>query len=72
MAKSPNHTSLWTVIDGMQRRLEAAGLERRVVDAAVTTGIEALLEMSPPRVVPRHERRRRAIPAWLRPHMRTV
>jgi hypothetical protein len=32
----------------MQRRLEAEGLDRDVVDAAVTCGLEALLEVVPP------------------------
>jgi hypothetical protein len=48
-------TSLWAVIEGMQLRLEALGLESEVVDAAVTRGLEALLERdtSPPRPVRR-------------------
>lgn len=37
-------TSLWSVIEGMQVRLEALGLEREVVDAAVARGLESLLE----------------------------
>jgi hypothetical protein len=42
-------TSLWSVIENMQRRLEAEGLDRDVVDAAVTQGLEALLDIAPPR-----------------------
>lgn len=42
--KQPNDvTSLWTVIDSMQRKLETEGLDREVVDAAVIRGMESLL-----------------------------
>jgi hypothetical protein len=40
-------TSLWSVIEKMQRRLEAEGLDRDVVDAAVATGLQALLDFAP-------------------------
>ncbi len=36
-------TSLWSVIDSMQRKLETEGLDRDVVDAAVIRGMESLL-----------------------------
>jgi hypothetical protein len=36
-------TSLWAVIESMQRRLEGEGLDAAVVDAAVTRGLETLL-----------------------------
>ena len=55
-------TSLWSVIETMQRRLEAEGMARDVVDVAVTRGLEALLDLAPPRPRPtRAEPRRRAI-----------
>ena len=38
-----DHTSLWAVIEGMQLRLEADGLDTAVVDVAVTRGIESIL-----------------------------
>jgi hypothetical protein len=41
-------TSLWSVIENMQQRLEAEGLDSDVVDAAVTRGLEALLDIAPP------------------------
>jgi len=46
--KQKQTTSLWSVIDKMQRRLEDEGLDRDVVDAAVTTGLQALLDFAPP------------------------
>ncbi len=36
-------TSLWAVIEAMQRRLEGEGLDADVVDAAVARGLETLL-----------------------------
>jgi hypothetical protein len=45
---SKQTTSLWSVIENMQQRLEAEGLDRDVVDAAVTRGLEALLDIAPP------------------------
>jgi hypothetical protein len=62
--QSKKTTSLWAVVEGMQRRLEAEGLEREVVDAAVTRGLEALLDITPPPRPPRQERR--AAPLWTR------
>ena len=63
--KAPrNTTSLWTVIETMQRRLEAEGMARDVVDVAVTRGLEALLDLEPPRQPPPARRdvvRRRAL-----------
>ncbi len=35
--------SLWSLIESMQRRLEAEGLEHNVVDTAVTEGLRTLL-----------------------------
>ena len=64
MGKSPHTTSLWSVIETMQRRLEAEGMARDVVDVAVTRGLEALLDLEPPRVASparRAEARRRAV-----------
>jgi len=40
-------TSLWAVIEGLQKRLEDEGLDTEVVDAAITRGIEALLRKRP-------------------------
>lgn len=36
-------TSLWSVIESMQQRLEDEGLEEDVVDAAITGRLAALL-----------------------------
>jgi hypothetical protein len=36
-------TSLWTVVESMQRKLEGEGLDDQVVDVAVTRGLVALL-----------------------------
>jgi hypothetical protein len=48
MARSSKQTtSLWSVIENMQRRLEAEGMDRDVVDVAVTRGLEALLDIAP-------------------------
>jgi hypothetical protein len=42
--KNPgNTTSLWIVIESMQRKLEREGLDVAVVDAAVARGLEAIL-----------------------------
>ncbi|HTE56852.1 MAG TPA: hypothetical protein VK698_38635 [Kofleriaceae bacterium] len=46
--KRKQTTSLWSVIEKMQSRLEAEGMDRDVVDAAVTTGLQALLDFAPP------------------------
>jgi hypothetical protein len=35
--------SLWSIIEGLQRRLEREGLNNEVVDAAVTRGIAEIL-----------------------------
>jgi hypothetical protein len=35
--------SLWSLIETMQQRLEAEGLEKEVVDVAVTRGLLTLL-----------------------------
>ena len=60
----PHVTTLWSVIEKMQRRLEAEGLDRDVVDAAVARGLEALLDIAPPvRAVP-EEKVVRRIPLW--------
>jgi hypothetical protein len=64
-------TSLWSVIESMQRRLEDQGLDRDVVDIAVARGLEALLDMAPPPARPQRGQRRiaapRRMPAWMRP-----
>jgi len=61
---SKQTTSLWSVIENMQQRLEAEGLDCDVVDAAVTRGLEALLDLAPP-VRRRGEGRAAArIPLW--------
>ncbi len=55
MPDKPKQTmSLWSVIEKMQRRLEAEGMDRHVVDAAVTTGLQALLDFAPPTRTPVH------------------
>jgi len=49
MASAPKQTTtLWSVVEKMQKRLEAEGLDRDVVDAAVARGLEALLDIAPP------------------------
>lgn len=63
--KTRTSTSLWAVIEGMQKRLEAEGLDREVVDAAVARGIEALLALPEPRQPAPRPRPGRAM--WLRP-----
>lgn len=40
-------TSLWSLVDKMQRRLENEGLHSDVVDVAVTRGLEVLLGREP-------------------------
>ena len=67
--QSRKTTSLWAVVEGMQRRLEAEGLERDVVDAAVTRGLEALLDITPPRPPPPRRSERRAAAPWIRPRV---
>lgn len=58
MARKNSHstTSLWTVIESMQRKLEREGLDAAVVDAAVTRGLEAILtkhiDGKKPRAIP--------------------
>ena len=47
-ARPSSTTSLWKLIEALQRRLEDAGLDRDVVDLAVTRGVEAWLEIEPP------------------------
>ena len=47
MRSTASTTSLWAVIEGMQMRLEAEGLETEVVDAAIARGVEALLRTRP-------------------------
>ena len=53
---SQNSTSLWTVIEAMQRKLEREGLDTAVVDAAVARGLEAILtkhiDGKQPRAIP--------------------
>jgi hypothetical protein len=63
--KTKTTISLWAVIEGMQKRLEAEGLDRDVVDAAVARGIEALLTLPEPREVMPRKKKNRAL--WLRP-----
>jgi hypothetical protein len=70
MARSSKQTtSLWSVIENMQRRLEAEGMDRDVVDAAVTRGLEALLDMAPPlrRRPHGNDARTRRPPLWATP-----
>jgi hypothetical protein len=69
MARSSKQTtSLWSVIENMQRRLEAEGMDRDVVDVAVTRGLEALLDIAPPTRLRAQrnesESRRRARALW--------
>lgn len=63
--KTRTSISLWAVIEGMQKRLEAEGLDREVVDAAVARGIEALLTLPEPREVMPRKNKNGA--RWLRP-----
>ena len=51
--KPKETTSLWSVIESMQERLEREGLEQEVVDAAITGRLAALLRRhcSPRRVL---------------------
>ncbi len=62
--KTKTSISLWAVIEGMQKRLEAEGLDREVVDAAVARGIEALLTLPEPREVMPRKKKNSAM--WLR------
>lgn len=62
--KTRTSISLWAVIEGMQKRLEAEGLDREVVDAAVARGIEALLTHPEPREVMPRKKKNGAM--WLR------
>jgi hypothetical protein len=63
--KTKTTISLWAVIEGMQKRLEAEGLDREVVDAAVARGIEALLTLPEPREVMPKKKKNAAL--WLKP-----
>jgi hypothetical protein len=68
---SKQTTSLWSVIENMQQRLEAEGLDSDVVDAAVTRGLEALLDIAPPvrkraRLI--EARAAARVPLWARSH----
>ncbi len=68
---SKQTTSLWSVIENMQQRLEAEGLDSDVVDAAVTRGLEALLDIAPPirkRVKLIEARAAARVPMWTRSH----
>jgi hypothetical protein len=58
-------TSLWKLIEGMQRRLEAAGLDHDVVDVAVTRGLEAWFD-TVPSLASAHRRHGR-FPSWCTP-----
>lgn len=62
--KTRTSISLWAVIEGMQKRLEAEGLDREVVDAAVARGIETLLTLPEPREVMPRKKKNTAL--WLR------
>ena len=42
MGRKQRVTSLFSLIDSMQRRLEAEGLDNDVVDIAVTRGLQTL------------------------------
>jgi|GEM_PF-3654549 len=52
-------TSLWKVVDAMQRQLEREGLDTAMVDAAVTRGLAELLAGPAPEREPRPVFRRR-------------
>ena len=56
--------SLWSLVEKMQKKLEAEGLEHEVVDAAVTQGLETLLG-SPK--TPRSEPRQRLMSLLMLP-----
>jgi hypothetical protein len=58
-------TSLWQLIDRMQRRLEDEGLDHEVVDVAVTRGLEAWLDTVPP--LDTAHRRHGRFPLWCAP-----
>lgn len=58
-------TSLWKLIEGLQRRLEAEGLDHEVVDLAVTRGVEAFLDTVPP--IETAHRRHGRFPLWVAP-----
>lgn len=47
MYERKKFTSLWAMIESMQRKLEGEGLDEQVVDAAVTRGLETLLQTRP-------------------------
>lgn len=48
MSERKKFTSLWSLIESMQRKLEGEGLDEQVVDAAVTRGLETLLRTHRP------------------------
>jgi hypothetical protein len=48
MNERKKFTSLWSLIESMQRKLEGEGLEEQIVDAAVTRGLETLLRTHGP------------------------
>ena len=43
MRRNKRVTNLWSLIESMQKHLEAEGLENKVVDVAVTEGVKTLL-----------------------------
>lgn len=43
MGRKHTVTSLFSLVEAMQRRLEAEGLDNNVVDIAVTRGLQTLL-----------------------------
>lgn len=45
-------TSLWKVVEAMQRKLEREGLDTATVDAAVTQGLAELLSTPAPKPRP--------------------
>lgn len=57
-------TSLWSVIERMQKRLESEGLDRDVVDAAVALGLETLFAIAPPVRANGEEGAARRLPLW--------
>jgi hypothetical protein len=63
MTERTRTTSLWKLIEALQRRLEAEGLDREVVDLAVTRGLEAWLDPRP-EGLPDDDRAGAALPWW--------
>jgi hypothetical protein len=64
-ARKPKTTSLWALIDRIQRRLEAEGLGDDAIDRAVAHGLGTRLDTVPP--LRDAHRRHGRFPMWVAP-----